>query len=126
MIEEKEKSISDFVELLHDVLYTEKSKNKKVFGKLKNLILIEKKLNFTKDEFINYCFFDDELFPCKQKVDFDEIDDFVYSFFEDSYDAVTFISSDNNTINLLNDRITDFHEMLDNISGVDNCVSKLK
>ena len=122
----KEKSMSDFGELLYDVLYTEKSKNKKVFSKLKNLILIEKKLNFTKDEFINYWFFDEELFPCKQKVDFDEIEDFVYSFYEDSYDAVTFRSSDNNTINLLNDRITDFHEMLDNIWGVDNCVSKLK
>lgn len=122
----KEKSMSDFGKLLYDVLYTEKSKNKKVFSKLKNLVLIEKNLNFTKDEFINYWFFDDELFPCKQKVDFDEIEDFVYTFYQDSYDAVTFISSDNNTINLLNDRITDFHEMLDNIWGVDNCVSKLK
>ena len=51
----KEKSMSDFGKLLYDVLYTEKSKNKKVFSKLKNLVLIEKNLNFTKDEF-NFCF----------------------------------------------------------------------
>lgn len=119
----KEKKIYDFARLIHDVLWTEKSKNKKLIDELKDLILVKKKLDFTKEEFMNEIFLSDELFPHLPFEDYDEEDEFKKTFYEDSYDAVTFQTSSYSTIILLKERINDFHLLLDKKYGVDNVVS---
>ena len=120
--DEKIKKINEFGSLIYDVLWTEKSKNKKVLNKLKDLINSKKKLDFKKEEFINEFFFDDSLFPSTPIEDFDNVEMFELTFFEDSYDAVV-MENDFTVIFLLEERIADFHLLLDSTYGVDNVVS---
>jgi hypothetical protein len=120
MTDSKVKSINEFGILIYDVLWTEKSKNKKVLKKLKNLITNKTKLDFTKEEFIQEFFFDNSLFPSKPIEDFNNVEMFEFTFFEDSYDAVTFQTSSYSTIILLEERIADFHLLVDSTYGVDN------
>jgi hypothetical protein len=120
--DEKIKKINEFGSLIYDVLWTEKSKNKKVLKKLKDLINSKTKLDFKKEEFINEFFFDDSLFPPKPIEDFDNVEMFELTFFEDSYDAVI-MENDFTVIVLLEERIADFHLLVDSTYGVDNVVS---
>jgi hypothetical protein len=122
MEESKEKSINEFGKLVFDVLWNKKSKNKKVLNKLKDLINNKTKLDFKKEEFINAFFFDDSLFQPKLIEHFDHIEMFELTFFEDSYDAVI-MDNDFTVIILLEERIADFHLLLDNNYGIDNVVS---
>jgi len=117
--DEKIKKINEFGSLIYDVLWTEKSKNKKVLKKLKDLINSKTKLDFKKEQFIQQYFFDDSLFPPKLIEDYDNIEMFELTFFEDSYDAVI-MDNDFTVIVLLEERIADFHLLLDNTYGVDN------
>ncbi len=89
---------------------------------MKDLILVKKKLDFTKEEFIQEYFFDESIFPCKKLEDYDNIYDFKLTFFEDSYDAVI-NRNDFTVIFYLEERIDDFHLMLDKKYGVNNVVS---
>lgn len=122
MEEEKIKKINDFGSLLHDVLWTEKSKNKKVLNELKDLILVKKKLDFTKEEFVQEIFLDDTLFPHFPVEDYDEIQEYEFTFYLDSYDAVI-NKNDFTVIVYLEERIDEFHLLLDETYGVDNVVS---
>jgi hypothetical protein len=122
MEDSKIKSIYEFGGLIYDVLWTEKSKNKKVLNKLKYLINNKTKLDFKKEEFIQQYFFDDSLFPPKPIEDFDNVEMFELTFFEDSYDAVI-MEHDFTVMILLEERITDFHLLLDSTYGIDNVVS---
>lgn len=120
--DEKMKKIYDFGSLLHDVLWTEKSKNKKVLNELKDLILVKKKLDFTKEEFVQEIFLDDTLFPHFPVEDYDEIQEYEFTFYLDSYDAVI-NRNDFTVIVYLEERIDEFHLLLDETYGVDNVVS---
>lgn len=122
MEEEKIKKINDFGSLLHDVLWTEKSKNKKVLNELKDLILVKKKLDFTKEEFVQEIFLDDTLFPHFPVEDYDEIQEYEFTFYLDSYDAVI-NKNDFTVIVYLEERIDEFHLLLDETYGVDNVIS---
>jgi hypothetical protein len=122
MTVEKIKKINEFGFLIYDVLWTEKSKNKKVLKKLKDLINSKTKLDFKKEDFINLFFFDDCLFPFKPREEYNNLDDFILTFFEDSYDAVV-MENDFTVMILLEERIADFNLLLDNTYGVDNAVS---
>jgi len=112
MTDDKIKSIYEFGGLIYDVLWTEKSKNKKVLNKLKDLINNKTKLDFKKEQFIQQYFFDDSLFPPKLIEDYDNIEMFELTFFEDSYDAVI-MDNDFTVMILLEERIADFHLLLD-------------
>ena len=112
MTVEKIKKINEFGFLIYDVLWTEKSKNKKVLKKLKDLINSKTKLDFKKEELINGFFFDDCLFPFKPREQYNNLDDFILTFFEDSYDAVI-MENDFTVMILLEERIADFHLLLD-------------
>ena len=122
MTVEKIKKINEFGFLIYDVLWTEKSKNKKVLKKLKDLINSKTKLDFKKEDFINAFFFDDCLFPFKPREQYNNLDDFILTFFEDTYDAVV-MENDFTVMILLEERIADFHLLLDSTYGVDNVVS---
>ena len=122
MKDETIKKMNEFGSLIYDVLWTEKSKNKKVLKKLKDLINSNTKFDFKKEEFINSFFFDDCLFPFKPREQYNNEDDFILTFFEDSYDAVV-MENDFTVMILLEERIADFHLLLDNKYGVDNVVS---
>ena len=122
MKDETIKKMNDFGSLIYDVLWTEKSKNKKVLNKLKDLINSKTKFDFKKEEFINAFFFDDCLFPFKPREQYNNLDDFILTFFEDTYDAVV-MENDFTVMILLEERIADFHLLLDSTYGVDNVVS---
>ena len=122
MKDETIKKIIDFGSLLHDVLWTEKLKNEKLVNELKELILFKKQLDFTKEEFIQEVFLDDTLFPHIPVENYDEIQDYMFTFFLDSYDAVI-NKNDFTVIVYLEERIDEFHLMLDEKYGVDNVVS---
>lgn len=120
MTKAKIKKMSDFGMLLNNVLWLDKSKSTNELDKLKKMILSKTTLDFTKDELLSHWFFNDEEIPSNPYAGYDEIDDFVYTFYGDSYDAVTFISSDWNTIQALNLRINDFYDLRLEQWGDDN------
>ena len=120
MNDEKIKMINELGNLLHDVLWVKLSKNKKQIKELEKLILVKKKLDFTKEEFIEEYFFSNELFPSKQIAEYDNIDHFILLFFKDSYDAVTFKTSDYSTIQLLRERIKDFDLLIEEYNEINN------
>ena len=122
MEEEKIKKINEFGKLLSNILWTEKTKNTKLLDELKDLILFKKDLDFTKEEFIQEVFLDDTLFPHLSIEDYDEIQDYIFTFFLDSYDAVI-NTSHFTVIFYLEERISDFHLLLDSTYGVDNVVN---
>lgn len=122
MEEEKIKKINEFGKLLSNILWTEKTKNTKLLDELKDLILFKKDLDFTKEEFIQEVFLDDTLFPHLSIEDYDEIQDYIFTFFLDSYDAVI-NTSHFTVIFYLEERIDEFHLILDEKYGVDNVVS---
>jgi hypothetical protein len=111
-------TINQFGDLLYDVLWVKKSKNKKIVKELENLIINKTKFDFTKEEFIDgYLFTDTDLgdgdiLSFRPREQYDEISDFILTFFEDSYEAVTFKSTGHQTVIALKLIISDFHLLI--------------
>ena len=111
--------------IVYDVLWTDRKKNKKEFDKLKKLILKETKLKFTKEEFIHESFFGEHLLPflVRDKKSFDAVDSYMFTFYEDTYDAIVSSFSDCQTIIRLEERIEEFQILVDIKYGIDNFIS---
>lgn len=112
-------TINQFGDLLHDVLWVKKYKNKKLIKELENLIINKTKFDFTKEEFINGYLFTDidlgdgDIIKFRPREKYDEISDFMLTFFEDSYEAVTFQSTGHQTVIALKLIILDFHLLIE-------------
>ena len=98
---EKQKEMNEFHDLLYNVLW--KAKPKPFIKELEKMILEKKQFLFSKDEFIKHCFKHIEKFKSR---DYFELD-----FFSDSYDAVTFRTTDYSTVLLLRERLSDFNKL---------------
>jgi hypothetical protein len=101
----KQQQMNEFGELLHDVLWVMESKNKPYIKQLENWILTKKQFDFSKDEFIDW-YKSNLHFPKPTKLDY-----FIFDFLRDSYDAVTFRTSDYSTIQLLRERVSEFNKL---------------
>lgn len=101
---EKEKEINEFGDLLYNVLW--KAKPKPFIKELEKMIIEKKQFSFTKEEFINYHFAN------KPSEDFKSRDYFELDFFNDSYDAVTFRTTDYSTVLLLRERVSEFKKTI--------------
>jgi hypothetical protein len=96
----KQQQMNEFGELLERVLWSQKPKTH--IKKLENLILTKKQFDFSKEEFIDFSLVQT----------FDAIGYFQLEFFRDSYDAVTFRTTDYSTIQLLRERLSDFNRLI--------------
>lgn len=99
---EKEKEMNEFHELLYNVLW--KAKPKPFIKELEKMIIEKKQFSFTKEEFIKHSFKHVEKFKAR---DYFELD-----FFKDSFDAVTFRTTDYSTVLLLRERLSEFNKIV--------------
>tara|TARA_R110000868_G_scaffold316413_2_gene577286 strand:+ start:1036 stop:1350 length:315 start_codon:yes stop_codon:yes gene_type:complete len=100
-----EKEINEFGDLLYSVLWSQKPKP--FIKKLEKMIIEKKQFSFTKEEFINFYLLDSKRIGNSSEIDFFQLD-----FFNDSYDAVTFRTTDYSTVLLLRERITEFKKTI--------------
>ena len=98
----KDQQMNEFHDLLYSVLWKEKPKP--FIKELEKMIIEKKQFSFSKEEFIKYCFKHVEKFKSR---DYFELD-----FFNDSYDAVTFRTTDYSTVLLLRERLSDFNRLI--------------
>ena len=101
---EKEKEINEFGDLLYNVLWSQKPKP--FIKKLEKMIIEKKQFSFSKEEFIKTY-----LVKSKRGMS-DKLDFFQLDFFNDSYDAVTFRTTDYSNILLLRERLLEFKKMI--------------
>ena len=98
----KQQQMNEFHDLLYNVLWKEKPKP--FIKELEKMIIEKKQFSFTKVEFIKHCSKHIEKFKSR---DYFELD-----FFSDSFDAVTFRTSDYSTVLLLRERLSDFNRLI--------------
>jgi len=102
MEKEKQQQMNEFHDLLYSVLWKEKPKP--FIKELEKMIIEKKQFSFTKVEFIKYC--------SKDIKKFKPLDYFELDFFKDSYDAVTFKTTDYSTVLLLRERLSEFNKLI--------------
>jgi hypothetical protein len=102
MEKEKQQQMNEFHDLLYNVLWKEKPKP--FVKELEKMIIEKKQFSFTKVEFIKHC--------SKDIKKFKPLDYFELDFFNDSYDAVTFRTTDYSNILLLRERLLEFNKLI--------------
>jgi len=102
MEKEKQQEMIEFEDLLYNVLWKEKPKP--FIKKLEKMIIEKRQFSFTKVEFIKHC--------SKDIKKFKPLDYFELDFFNDSYDAVTFRTTDYSNILLLRERLLEFNKLI--------------
>jgi hypothetical protein len=109
MKSKKSKSIHDFGKIVYEALWCAESN---CLSDLEKMITYKEKISFSKEDFIEEYFSSYKLKPLKNIEDYNEIEDFEFLFYKDSYDAVTFQTSAYDTILLLRERIKEFNLLL--------------
>lgn len=102
MEKEKQQEMIEFEDLLYNVLWKEKPKP--FIKELEKMIIEKRQFSFTKVEFIKHC--------SKDIKKFKPLDYFELDFFNDSYDAVTFRTTDYSNILLLRERLLEFNKLI--------------
>ena len=100
--------MNEFGDLLYSAIWSQKPQRS--VKKLEKMIIEKKEFLFTKEEFINFYLLD-----AKRIGNSSEIDFFQFDFFNDSYDAVTFRTTDYSTIQLLRERLSDFNRLINEV-----------
>ena len=102
---EKEKELNEFGDLLYNVLWAQKPKL--FIKRLEKMIIEKKQFSFSKEEFIKTYLIKSKRIGMKDKLGFFQLD-----FFNDSFDAVTFRTTDYSNILLLRERLLEFKEII--------------
>ena len=108
-MKEKRRKMLEFGWLVNDALWAIKPRNEKIVNELKELIKNKTELGFTKDEFINELVLSTKLFSIRPIEKYNVIDNFIFSFCKEVYDAVIFKSNNFN----LEQRFLDFDLLTD-------------